>query len=131
MLDQIESADSLSLISDSELSRDGIHYRPLVIATHHVLLNPTNGPHHHCTQDTKSCGDKLPRQYKQTKYAELTDQLDPLVDLIEVILILDVVTTSFVGMMRCRIGYGNKLQDSRQLDASSIKREDPYTEELM
>lgn len=101
-----------------------------MITTNDVLLDPTYRPHHHGTQHTETRSDQLPRQHEQTENSELADELDPLVDLIKIVLTLDIVTIAFVGMVRCRVWLGNELKDRGQLYVSTEEREGPNPEQL-
>lgn len=113
-----------------KLFHDNVLHRPLMVPPNNVLLDPTYWPHHHGTQHTETRSGELPRQHEQTEYPELANELYPLVDLIKVILTLDIVAVAFVGMVRCRVGFGNELEDRGQFNVGTEERNGPNTEQL-
>lgn len=113
------------------LSFDSVHYRSLCVPSHNVLLDPTDRPQCDGSQHAKSRSNHLPRQHEQTQYTKLAAEFDPFIDLIEVILALNIVAIAFVRVVRCRVGNGDELEDSRKMDACAIERDDPDAEELV
>lgn len=63
----------------------------LPITTNDVLFDPADGPEHRCAHDAQSSGHELPQQQQSAQNAELTEECEELIDLVQIILALDEV----------------------------------------
>ena len=104
---------------------------PLLIAADNILFDPAYWPENNSSKYAKSRSGKLPRQDKNTQYAERTGKLDPFIDLIQIVLGLNEVYVVPIRMVRRRIRLCNKLKNGRQSDRSAEVRDGPDAEDLV